>query len=108
VDANLELLKSTYARRMQSMCAALRSRLPGPVQFTDPAGGFFIWLTLPEGTDTPALLSKARKRNVEFMPGPRFSNRQALKNCLRLSFAYYDTPELIEGVERLSEAIRAR
>jgi len=108
VDANLRLLKNTYARRMQAMCSALRSRLPGSVQFTDPGGGFFIWLTLPDDTDTRELLSKAKKRNVEFMPGPRFSSRQELKNCLRLSFAYYDTPELMEGVERLSAVIRAR
>jgi 2-aminoadipate transaminase len=90
------------------MCAELRSRLGGSVRFTDPDGGFFIWLTLAGDTDTLALLSNARKRNVEFMPGPKFSNRQALKNCLRLSFAYYDTPDLLEGVERLSTVIRGR
>jgi DNA-binding transcriptional MocR family regulator len=108
MDANLTLLKNTYSRRMQAMGAALRDRLPGSVQFTDPEGGFFIWLTLPEDTDTLALLSKARKRKVEFMPGLTFSNRQALRNCLRLSFAYYDTPDLIEGVGRLSAIIPTR
>jgi DNA-binding transcriptional MocR family regulator len=108
MEANLSLLRNTYSRRVQAMSAELRSRLGGSVRFTDPDGGFFIWLTLSEDTDTLALLSKARQRNVEFMPGPKFSNRQALKNCLRLSFAYYDTPDLIEGVERLSAVIRVR
>jgi DNA-binding transcriptional MocR family regulator len=102
VGENLALLKGTYSRRMQAMCAALRTHLPGSVHFTDPEGGFFIWLRLADGTDTAALLVRARKRNVEFMPGSGFSNRQALKNCLRLSFAYYDTPELLQGVERLA------
>jgi DNA-binding transcriptional MocR family regulator len=106
VDENLALLKQTYSRRMQAMCAALRSRLPASVRFTEPSGGFFIWLGLPEGIDTLDLLAKAKSRNVEFMPGPKFSSRQMLKNCLRLSFAYYDTPELLEGVERLSAVIR--
>ena len=105
MEANLSLLRDTYSRRVQAMCAALRNRLGGSVRFTDPDGGFFIWLTLPDDTDTLELLSKARKRNVEYMPGPRFSNRQALKNCLRLSFAYYDTPELLQGVERLAPVL---
>jgi DNA-binding transcriptional MocR family regulator len=105
VDENLSLLKQTYSRRMQAMCAALRSKLPASVHFTEPAGGFFIWLTLPEGMDAAALLARAVARNVEFMPGPKFSSRQGLKNCLRLSFAYYDTPDLLEGVERLAAVI---
>ncbi|HEX5681168.1 MAG TPA: hypothetical protein VFX82_10090, partial [Desulfobacterales bacterium] len=95
----------TYSSRMQAMCAALRSRLPKSVQFTEPAGGFFIWLSLPEGRDTLDLLEKGKLRSVEFMPGPKFSSRQGLKNCLRLSFAYYDTPDLLQGIERLAAVI---
>ena len=45
---NLALLRQTYSRRMQAMCAALRSKLPATVRFTEPSGGFFIWLVLPE------------------------------------------------------------
>lgn len=105
MDENLTLLKETYSRRMQTMGAALRSRLPASARFIDPAGGFFIWLSLPEGTDTLDLLAKAKSRNVEFMPGSKFSSRQGLKNCLRLSFAYYDTPELLKGVERLAAVV---
>jgi DNA-binding transcriptional MocR family regulator len=105
MDENLTLLKETYSRRMQTMGAALRSRLPASARFIDPAGGFFIWLSLPEGADTLDLLAKAKSRNVEFMPGSKFSSRQGLKNCLRLSFAYYDTPELLEGVERLAAVV---
>ena len=105
VDETLALLKDTYSRRMLAMCAALRSKLLALAQFTEPAGGFFIWLTLPEGTDTLDLLAKAKSQNVEFMPGPKFSSRQGMKNCLRLSFAYYDTPDLLKGIERLVAVI---
>ena len=104
-EENLRLLKDTYSRRMLAMCAALRRRLPETVRFTDPAGGFFVWLALPETMDTGDLLAKAITRNVEFMPGIKFSSREGLKNCLRLSFAYYEMPELLEGVERLAGVI---
>jgi DNA-binding transcriptional MocR family regulator len=104
-EENLRLLKDTYSRRMQAMCAALRRRLPGSVRFTRPQGGFFVWLELPAGMDAGLLLPKAVARNVEFMPGAKFSSRASLKNFLRLSFAYYETPELLEGVERLAAVI---
>jgi DNA-binding transcriptional MocR family regulator len=107
LNQNLTLLKDTYSRRMRAMCTALRQRLPGSVQFTDPAGGFFIWLALAEGMDAAGLLAKAIERNVEFMPGFKFSSRGGLKNFLRLSFAYYDTPDLLAGVERLAAVIVA-
>jgi len=107
VKENLSLLQGTYSSRMQAMCAALRRRLPESVQFSDPTGGFFIWLALAEGMDAASLLAKAIERNVEFMPGIKFSSRASLKNFLRLSFAYYDTPDLLEGVERLAAVIAA-
>jgi DNA-binding transcriptional MocR family regulator len=107
LDENLALLKDTYSRRMQAMCTALRRRLPESVQFADPTGGFFIWLALAEGMDAAGLLAKAIERNVEFMPGHKFSSRQGLNNFLRLCFAYYDTPDLLEGVDRLSAVIAA-
>jgi DNA-binding transcriptional MocR family regulator len=105
VAENLSLLKQTYGCRMQAMCSALRRKLPASVRFTEPAGGFFIWLALPGTLDALELLPKAKARNVEFMPGPKFSNRERLKNFLRLSFAYYDMPELLEGVERLAAVL---
>jgi DNA-binding transcriptional MocR family regulator len=105
VDQNLAFLKETYSGRMQAMCVALRSRLPATVRFAAPSGGFFIWLCLPEGRDAAELLPKAVERNVEFMPGARFSSRDGLKNFLRLSFAYYDTPDLLKGIEQLVAVI---
>jgi DNA-binding transcriptional MocR family regulator len=107
VDDNLALLKETYSRRKLAMCEVLRRKMPASVRFTEPSGGFFVWLALPEGTDTVDLLPRAFERNVEFMPGPKFSSRLGLKNCLRLSFAYYDTPDLLEGIERLAAVIDA-
>jgi 2-aminoadipate transaminase len=106
VDRTLAFLRQAYTRRLQAMCAALRARLPAGVRFTEPAGGFFVWLTLPAGVDSLELRATARLQGVDFMPGPRFSSRDGLRNSLRLSFAYYDIPELVQGVERLSAVIR--
>jgi 2-aminoadipate transaminase len=87
------------------MCDALRERLPPSARFIEPAGGFFIWLELPEAADTLTLLTTALAQNVEFMPGVRFSSRQGLGNCMRLSFAFYDTLDLLKGIERLASVV---
>ncbi|MCU0562145.1 MAG: PLP-dependent aminotransferase family protein [Desulfobacterales bacterium] len=105
VEKNLALLRQTYGRRLQAMCAALRERLPPSARFSEPAGGFFVWLELAEAVDTLALHAKALSQNVEFMPGVRFSSRQGLGNCMRLSFAFCDTPDLLKGIERLASVV---
>ena len=73
----------------------------------EPGGGFFIWLRLPDEVDAAALLVTARQQDVGFQPGVRFSSSQSLRNYARLSFAYYDLPELEEGTKRLASVLAA-
>jgi DNA-binding transcriptional MocR family regulator len=101
LERNVEHLKAVYSRRMTAMIAALRAHLPKGVKFLESSGGFFLWLTLPEQMDALDIERRAIKQNVDFMPGVRFSSRRGLSNCLRLSFAFYDIPDLEEGVKRL-------
>jgi len=83
----------------------LRENLPDSVSFVDPGGGFFTWLQLPQHVDAEKLLPEAHKHDVSFAPGSFFSPRRDLKNYLRLSFAYYEAPELVEGAKRLAAVI---
>lgn len=106
VEKYLGFLKETYRQRMLALCDALRAELPKEVRFERPGGGFFIWLEFPHGVDTEALLPRALERGLEFMPGPRFSSRGALRHCMRLSFAYFEIPDLEEGARRLAEIVR--
>lgn len=106
VETHLALLKATYRPRLLALCTALRKALPPEVRFLQPEGGFFVWLEFPDGVDTEALLDPALERGLEFMPGPRFSNRNALRNCMRLSFAYFEIPDLEEGAARLGRLVR--
>lgn len=103
-DECLAHLKAVYHERSAALSAALRQRTP-TLSFAEPGGGFFIWLRLPEGRNAQDVLVEARRQQVSFQPGIKFSSSQGLSNYLRLSFAYYDTAELLEGVNRLAEVI---
>ena len=102
----LTLLKKTYSRRKKVLSRALRNHLPDTVRFVEPDGGFFIWLKFPEGIDTEKMRAAARNYNVGFLPGIKFSGQNGLNNYLRLSFAYFDLPELEEGAQRLGKAVK--
>ncbi|CAB1074382.1 Transcriptional regulator, GntR family domain / Aspartate aminotransferase (EC [Olavius algarvensis Delta 1 endosymbiont] len=105
LEKQLTKLKTVYNERKIALSNALRELLPDTVRFVEPEGGFFIWLEFADLIDTSQLLAAARRLKVGFLPGINFSSRGALKNCARLSFAYFDVPELEEGARRLARAV---
>jgi len=101
----LSHLKKVYWKRQNALNSALRANLHDSVSFVESGGGFFTWLQLPQRVDTEKLIPEAHKHDVSFAPGSFFSPRRDLKNYMRLSFAYYDESELVEGARRLASVI---
>ena len=97
---------SEYRRRKVALQRALADELAGlDVSWTDPHGGFFLWLTLPEEIDTEELFPLALEEGVAYIPGRAFSIGGRFSNALRLAFSA-ETPERArEGVRRLARAI---
>ena len=97
----VEGLRTLFADRVAAMDEALRRTMPSWVDFRTPTGGYFYWLQVPAEVDTNDLLPKAEAHRIGFRPGNKFSSKNGLRNCIRLSFSYYDRHDLVEGVERL-------
>ncbi len=100
----LDTLRATFQARIAAMTTALHTYAPS-VTFDVPHGGYFFWLKLPNGLDAEALLPLATECQVGYRPGIRFSSQGGLRDRARLSFAFYDTETLVEGVRRLGQAI---
>ena len=83
-----------YGAKMRQMLEYLE-RFPEGVRFTHPQGGLFIWVEMPEGTDTIQMLKKAVDRKVAYVPGTSFCADGGHLNTLRLNFSN-STPEQIE------------
>jgi DNA-binding transcriptional MocR family regulator len=100
-DDYLNGLKEVYGRRVEAMATALRRELGAAADFNVPHGGFFFWVRLAPSVDTERLLPRAQAQGVGFKPGIHFSSRGALRNYMRLCFAYYDEATIATGVARL-------
>jgi 2-aminoadipate transaminase len=101
LDRHVERLRLAYAERRDAMLEAMSVSFPTTVTWRAPAGGFFVWVTLPEPLDAATVLIGAIARNVAFVPGAAFSPDRSGSNTLRLNFTH-PSPELIrEGIARL-------
>jgi 2-aminoadipate transaminase len=105
LDSHLVFLREEYRRRKATMQGALQQHFATDATWTDPSGGFFLWLTLPERVDTSHLFEVAVGHGVAFIPGRAFSVSGRFGNALRLCFASSYGDRTIEGVKRLAEAV---
>src|SRR3954470_10981731 len=62
-------LRRVYRERRDAMLEALKKHFPSGAMWTRPAGGLFLWITLPDRIDAMELLPKAVEKNVTFVPG---------------------------------------
>jgi 2-aminoadipate transaminase len=104
--AHLQDLRVVYGERKRAMQQALADELGHlGAAWTDPHGGFFLWLTLPEPIDTRALFADALAEGVAFIPGPAFSISGRFTNALRLAFSAEPPDRARAGIRRLHRAI---
>lgn len=102
----IERVRALYGQRAQTMIHAMHAHFPADVTHTTPQGGMFLWVTLPRGTDTTALLRRAVERQVAFVPGAPFFALGGGENTLRLSFSSATDERIGRGIEALGAAIR--
>jgi len=97
--------RALYQQKAELMLDALASEMPVEVDWTRPRGGFFVWLTVPTGVDTSALLAKAIGRRVAYVPGRGFYDDGSGGDHLRLCFSFPAMDRIREGVSRLAELL---
>jgi DNA-binding transcriptional MocR family regulator len=105
IDRSIANVKAALAERAQALEQALRRELP-EAQFVAPQGGYFMWVTLPEGTDVEELHTAAGERGVQFVKGSDFL-LEGGENTLRMAYSGVTVEQIDEGVKRLAEAYRS-
>ncbi|MEA2525763.1 MAG: 2-aminoadipate transaminase [Thermomicrobiales bacterium] len=103
LDAHIAKLREVYHRRRDLMLAALERHMPEGTTWTTPEGGFFIWVTLPEGIDATRMLPQAKERGVEYLPGATCYVDGSGKNQMRLSYSFAQDEQIEPGIQVISE-----
>jgi len=102
---NLRSLVDIYRSRRDAMLAALPQHFPSDATWTEPAGGFYVWVSLPDYFDTQAMLAAAVERRVAYVPGTAFYADGTGHGRLRLAFCYPTEHDIEEGIRRLEELL---
>src|SRR3954452_8895300 len=105
IDRSIETVKTALAERVEVLSDALSRHLP-EAQFTPPQGGYFMWVTLPEGPDIDAIFTAANERGVAIVKGTDFL-LEGGQNTLRLAYSGVTVDQIDEGVRRLADAVHA-
>ena len=106
IDDQLARSRALYRRKCERMLAALERCMPSDARWTRAQGGFFSWLTLPEGVDAGDLAKQAVERGVGIVPGSLFFPDGRGGDNVRLSFSMVDEALIDTGIERLASLVR--
>lgn len=97
--------RAEYQRRKVAMQEALGEHFADLAHWTDPEGGFFLWVSFDKPVDTEALFEVALAEGVAYIPGNAFSPAKRFPHDLRLCFASTAPDRIREGVARLRTAV---
>lgn len=105
LDDHIVQLRGLYQRRRDIMLDSLSRHMPEGTTWTIPDGGFFIWVTLPEGLDATAMRGMARELGVDYLPGASCTFDGSGANQFRLCYSFVTDDRIDEGIRILSEVI---
>jgi 2-aminoadipate transaminase len=98
-------LTRVYRSRLEAMLAALSTYFPEQASWSEPAGGLFVWATMPDYIDTTDLLAKALRDNVAFVPGEAAFADGRGSGSMRLNFSAQTEDEIGEGIRRIGAVV---
>jgi 2-aminoadipate transaminase len=109
MDRQIAASRVLYARRARLTTDALAAHMPDGATWTTPAGGFYVWLTCPEGVDTVALSAAARAEKVAYVPGRPFylDDAGVGGNQIRLAYSRVADDLIDEGIRRIADVVKS-
>lgn len=108
IDDHIAKINQAYRLKRDAMLAALDQYMPANVHYTRPAGGFFIWVTLPADIDAKQLLNTVvlPQAHIAYVPSAcQFASRQ-VKNAFRLNFTSLTPATITTGIQRLAAILQ--
>lgn len=107
IDEHINIIRKEYRVRKEYMIEMIKEFIPKDVKYTEPDGGMFLWLELPNDIDVMKLFDIASKNNVAFVPGAPFyiNDKENPNLTLRLNYTNSDLEDIKKGICSLGKAI---
>jgi 2-aminoadipate transaminase len=99
----LDEYRGIYREKFTALVETLEQVMPQGTSWNRPTGGFYLWVTLPEGIDTEALVYECIERGVVYVPGTAFYTNGRGRNELRLSFCLPTVEDIRKGAAIMGE-----
>lgn len=106
IDEHVAKILPVYKHRCELMINTMKETFPPEAKFTDPDGGLFTWVELPDYVNTRDLAAKALEVGVAFVPGSGFYPNGGNNHCMRLNYSGQTDERIVEGVKKLAELIK--
>lgn len=110
LDAHVNTIREVYKKRRDVMMETLHRELPEGCACTDPVGGLFTWVVLPESFNSEEkmkdLQMKCLEKNVAFVAGGSFFPNGGHENTLRLNYSCMPEEKIVKGITILCETIK--
>lgn len=107
-DNHLRQLRRTLKQRLKQMRQAIVAVFPDGTQVTQPSGGYFLWVELPnQRVDTSQVLSIVlQMHQISIAPGTLFSSDARYRHCLRINGSYAWSEKTEQALLVLAEFLR--
>lgn len=102
-EHHLRRIRRLYAQQANLMKAMVNRFFPEGTRVSNPAGGYVLWVELPEKVDSMKLYQLALENGITIGPGYMFSTSNAYSNFIRLNYSYAWTPEIEQAVQTVGK-----
>jgi len=106
LDAHIESVNELYKKRKDIMIKTMKEEFPPEVKYTNPDGGLFLWIELPENLKATELIKDCLKEKVAYMSGDSFFPNGGKLNYIRLNFSSNPEDKIIEGIKKIGKVLR--
>ncbi|MBN1998854.1 PLP-dependent aminotransferase family protein [candidate division KSB1 bacterium] len=106
IDDHIAKIRNAYKTQRDAMIKSIQNYFPLEIDYTQPDGGMFLWVTLPDGLSSLKLFDQAIRQKVAFVPGTPFFVNGGGENTLRLNFSNSDVDTIDRGMKILGELIK--
>jgi 2-aminoadipate transaminase len=107
LEPHIDSLKLVYKKRRDVMLQSLEANMPEGVEWTQPGGGFFIWLTLPAPLKAADVKKASEQEKILLLAGDPFFAKQPSGQHLRLAFSFVPPEKIQEGIEKLASILQS-